>query len=345
VGGKRCPEGSSPLLLPPGSSPNTQAYQFFDASEDPIDHHALWTFRDKEMQQRQPRMVVFDTESTHLSRLRRVNHKKLLKKLSEPSQHEGYFPFQFMPQTAKEEEQQEADPEQYLFAEWEAGEQNYALIDKDYCEPKACFDLWEGFYKHGREAFEDKVRKYLEQSDSLRLFTICSDADKLGFTNQLLEYVRDECPKRPIICTTLSRPQGERYLSECFLPLIGQLSFEVNLLVDYNIEAPLPHPYFEGERPFESLAPLLNSLYTPFLLKEVLLFQARVITRTTCRKCCRPDAPSSTWAQCCLSSTRTSPSTPSRASPPTWTPRARTRARPAASTSATLPSSTSQDNP
>lgn len=43
-------------------------------------------------------MIIFDTQSSHLTKLRKVNHKKILKKMSQPSQHDMYFPFQFLPQ-------------------------------------------------------------------------------------------------------------------------------------------------------------------------------------------------------------------------------------------------------
>jgi len=42
-------------------------------------------------------MIIFDTESQHLTKIRRVNHGKILKKMSQPAPNETFFPFQFMP--------------------------------------------------------------------------------------------------------------------------------------------------------------------------------------------------------------------------------------------------------
>ena len=73
----------SPPLLPSSSTPfSSKAEQFFDEEEDPTNHHALWKFKDKDMETKYPKMIIFDTESDHLSRIRRVNHKKMLKKMS-----------------------------------------------------------------------------------------------------------------------------------------------------------------------------------------------------------------------------------------------------------------------
>ena len=56
------------------------------------------------MEEKNPRAIIFDTESEHLTKIRKISHKKILKKMSEPSQHDNFFPFQYMPQNAKEEE-------------------------------------------------------------------------------------------------------------------------------------------------------------------------------------------------------------------------------------------------
>ena len=56
------------------------------------------------MEEKHPRAIIFDTESEHLTKIRKISHKKILKKMSEPNQQDNFFPFQFMPQNAKEEE-------------------------------------------------------------------------------------------------------------------------------------------------------------------------------------------------------------------------------------------------
>ena len=120
-------------------------------------------------------MIIFDTESAHLTKLRKVNHKKILKKMSEPAQQDTFFPFQYMPQN-KEEEEEEVDPKEYLYQNWSASEQNYALINHQFNELRPSYELWDGFYNYSAETYEDKIRKYLEKTDFLRLFTVCSDA-------------------------------------------------------------------------------------------------------------------------------------------------------------------------
>jgi len=47
-------------------------------------------------------MLIFDTASDHLTKLRRVNLSKMIKKIQQPTKNEMYFNFQFMP---KEEEE------------------------------------------------------------------------------------------------------------------------------------------------------------------------------------------------------------------------------------------------
>jgi hypothetical protein len=74
-----------------------QAEQFFEEGEDPTNQHALWTFKDKELREKHPRMLVFDTESHHLTQLRRVNLDKMIKKIQQPTKEQMYFNFQFMP--------------------------------------------------------------------------------------------------------------------------------------------------------------------------------------------------------------------------------------------------------
>jgi hypothetical protein len=59
----------------------------------------LWNFKGKDIRERTPRMIIFDTKSTHLTNIRSVNHKKILKKMKEPSKDQMFFNFQaFMPQ-------------------------------------------------------------------------------------------------------------------------------------------------------------------------------------------------------------------------------------------------------
>jgi hypothetical protein len=43
-------------------------------------------------------MIIFDTESEHLTKIRKISHENILKKMSEPSKNDVYFPFQYMPQ-------------------------------------------------------------------------------------------------------------------------------------------------------------------------------------------------------------------------------------------------------
>lgn len=51
-------------------------------------------------------MIIFDSESDHLTRIRKINHKKLLKKMSQHPKNEGFFPFQYLPPSKEEEEQE-----------------------------------------------------------------------------------------------------------------------------------------------------------------------------------------------------------------------------------------------
>lgn len=94
----RITEISPSFLLTTSTQHLIKAEQFYDPLEDPTNQNALWTFKDKYMEEKQPRMIIFDTESTHLSKIRRVNHKKLIKEMSKPSNSNSYFPFQYMPQ-------------------------------------------------------------------------------------------------------------------------------------------------------------------------------------------------------------------------------------------------------
>lgn len=73
-----------------------QAEQFFDPVEDPVNHHALWDFKDKDMELKYPRAIIYDTSSDHLTRIRKVNHRKMLKKLKEPTKEQMQFNFQFI---------------------------------------------------------------------------------------------------------------------------------------------------------------------------------------------------------------------------------------------------------
>jgi hypothetical protein len=59
------------------------------------------------------------------------------------------------------------------------------------------------------------------------------------------------------------------------LPLIGKVTEEVSLLVDINMKSP-QFAYFNGNVFFESMAPVINSLYSPFMLKNVLFYLLRV---------------------------------------------------------------------
>ena len=67
---------------------------------------------------------------------------------------------------------------------------------------------------------------------------MCSDADRLGFTNKLIEHVKDTCPKRSIVFTSLSKKGQDKYYSDCFLPLVGKVAEEVTLLVDVDVHGP-----------------------------------------------------------------------------------------------------------
>ena len=103
MGWWRFAEGSPSFLFASGNVSTTKAGQFFDESEDPTYHSSLWNFKDKNMEEKNPRAIIFDTESEHLTKIRKISHKKILKKMSEPNQHDNFFPFQYMPQNAKEE--------------------------------------------------------------------------------------------------------------------------------------------------------------------------------------------------------------------------------------------------
>lgn len=81
------------------------------------------------MQEKYPRMIIFDTESEHLTRIRKINHEKILKKMNEPSKNDVYFPFQYMPQPEEEEAEEQQSPNQWLYEHWHANEDNYSLID------------------------------------------------------------------------------------------------------------------------------------------------------------------------------------------------------------------------
>jgi hypothetical protein len=64
----------------------------------------------------------------------------------------------------------------------------------------------------------------MEQSDFLRLFTMCADGEKLGFGSKLIEYLKDECPKKDILLASVSDESSLNYFNECFLPLVGQIA-------------------------------------------------------------------------------------------------------------------------
>ena len=97
-------------------------------------------------------------------------------------------------------------------------------------------------FKAEAERYEDKIRKYLEQSDSLSMFSMCCDGAKNGFTVGMIEYIRDECPKKPVTLLHLSEP-SDNYSTGVFLPLLGKIAGEVDLLVDLPVGS-LEFPYF-----------------------------------------------------------------------------------------------------
>jgi hypothetical protein len=66
------------------------------------------------MNDKTPKMLIFDTESTHLVKLRKVNHKKLLKKMKETANNDYINHFN-VSSYVPEEEEIEADPEAHLF--------------------------------------------------------------------------------------------------------------------------------------------------------------------------------------------------------------------------------------
>lgn len=71
-----------------------------------------------------------------------------------------YFSFQFVPQDNMEEEE-EIDPEAYLFENWRGTEENYVLIDKKFHVERLSFDSWENLYRSDQDKYEDRIRKQL----------------------------------------------------------------------------------------------------------------------------------------------------------------------------------------
>jgi hypothetical protein len=151
-------------------------------------------------------MMVFDTKSDHLTRIRKVNHGKMLKKMAEVSKNE--YPFNFFAPQA-EEEPESVDEKACLFENWSAKEDNYVLIDTKFTEDSRSFSHWEGLYKAGEDTYEDKIRKRLEQLDYLHVLSFCSDGTRLGFTSSLLSHFQDQCPKKEIVFTNLSNSKNE----------------------------------------------------------------------------------------------------------------------------------------
>ena len=83
----------------------------------------------------------------------------------------------------------------------------------------------------------------MEKTDFLRVFTLASDAEQLGFSNLLVEHIKDVCPKRPLVFNTFTKNTTDKYFNECFLPLVGNIASEVSLLVDIEL-SPLKYGYF-----------------------------------------------------------------------------------------------------
>lgn len=56
---------------------NLQAEQIYDEEEDPVQQSCIW----KNIDKKNPRMIIFDTIIDRLTAIRQINHKKLLKKM------------------------------------------------------------------------------------------------------------------------------------------------------------------------------------------------------------------------------------------------------------------------
>lgn len=41
-------------------------------------------------------MMIFDTSSDHLVKIRKVNHKKILKKMKQPTKEQAFFNFEML---------------------------------------------------------------------------------------------------------------------------------------------------------------------------------------------------------------------------------------------------------
>lgn len=78
------------------------------------------------------------------------------------------------------------------------------------------------------------MRKQLERSDSLRMLLVCSDAQPLGFAHKLIEHLKDQCPKKAIVLCNLSEPQADTYFHSSFLPLLGSVAQNVDIVVDFD---------------------------------------------------------------------------------------------------------------
>lgn len=71
-----------------------QAEQFFDESEDPIEHSCIWKLYDSNGERKKPYFLTFDSEIPHLNYLRNVNHHKIIAEMekSQMNLEHYYFP-------------------------------------------------------------------------------------------------------------------------------------------------------------------------------------------------------------------------------------------------------------
>lgn len=68
----------------------------------------------------------------------------------------------------------------------------------------------------------------------MRVLLVCSDSETLGFSSKLIEYLRDECPKKSVLLCSLSDPKPKSYFGSGFLPLLGTVIENVDILVDFD---------------------------------------------------------------------------------------------------------------
>lgn len=114
------------------------------------------------------------------------------------------------------------DNDDYLFENWLSQESYYVLIQTDFNMEVDSYEFWEERYQQKRDDFEDPVRKKLESSDYLQLFFMTADDLRVGFTLKMVQYLKDQCPKKEIIYNDVQTNAKSGPI--CFIPNIAEVS-------------------------------------------------------------------------------------------------------------------------